>query len=517
MASTGNIARNIATACSIAGVLMTGLDVTIVNVALPHMQGNLSASRDQITWVLTSYIVVSAIMTAPVGWLANRFGLKTMFIASITGFVVTSVMCGTAQSMSQMVVYRALQGGTGAAMLPLSMAVLLALYPPEKRGKMMAVWGMGLMLGPILGPTLGGILTEYYDWRWCFYINVPIGIGAVSGLWFCFHLNQRNEGLKFDWCGFGFAAIAIGAFQLMLDRGTDQDWFTSNEIIVEAIIASIGLYMFLVHMFTAEKPFIPKALFVDRNFVLSTLMMYAINIVLLASITMMPPFLQNLAGRPVLSAGLLLAPRGFGVMLAMFIAGKLANVADPRQIMSVGLVCLLWTLEEMAHWTPSIGDETFLFITIVQGFGLGAVFAPLMAISFATLPQSLQNDGSSFVSLIRNVACAAGISAVTVITSNGIQTIHEELTAFATPFNRMLDINAAALLLNTHLPRGAAILDSMLRSRADFLAYGNAYRFLFYVTLAMVPLVWLFRRPAYSMSALRAKSAPTSETGDAAK
>jgi MFS transporter, DHA2 family, multidrug resistance protein len=516
MSTTANFARVLSTVCSIMGVLMMGLDATIVNVALPHMQGSLSTSRDQITWVLTSYIVASAVLTAPVGWIANRFGLKTVFIASLLGFVATSVLCGVAQNMPQMVVYRALQGGVGAALLPLSLGIMLALYPPEKRGLMTAIWGMGLMLGPILGPTLGGILTEYYDWRWCFYVNVPIGFAAVAGLWFFFHIDRRDEGLKFDWLGFGFAALAIGAFQLMLDRGTDQDWFTSNEIIVEAILAALALYLFLIHMFTAKKPFIPKALFVDRNFVLSALMMYAINIVLLASITMMPPFLQNLAGRPVLQAGFLLAPRGFGVMAAMFAAGKLANAADPRHIMSVGVACILWSLWEMAHWTPSVDDGTFLFMTIVQGFGLGAVFAPLMAISFATLPQCLHNDGSSFVSLIRNIAAAAGISAVTVITSNGMQTIHEELTAFATPFNHALDMGAASLLLNPHLPRGAALLDGVLRGRAAFLAYGNAYLFLFYITLAMVPLIWLFRRPAYSMAATRPRAAQSPEASHAA-
>jgi DHA2 family multidrug resistance protein len=517
MPTTGNFARAISMICSVTAVVMTALDSTIVNVALPHMQGSLSAPRDQITWVLTSYIVASAVMTAPVGWIANRFGLKTILIASLIGFTAASVLCGLAQNITQMVAFRALQGGIGAAMMPLSMAVLLVLYPPERRGQMMAIWGMGLMLGPILGPTLGGILTEYYDWRWCFYVNLPIGLATVAGLWFFFDHNPRDEALKFDWLGFAFAAVAIGAFQLMLDRGTSQDWFTSNEIVVETVLAGLGLYLFLVHMFTAKTPFIPRPLFVDRNFVLTCFLAYGANILLMGSIALMPPFLENLAGRPVLSAGLLMAPRGFGVMLAMFIGGKLANTVDPRHIMSAGIACLLWSGWQMTHWTPSISDGDFLFVTIVQGFGLGALWAPLMVIAFVTIGKNLQTDASSFFSLIRNIAAAAGVSAVTVVTSNSVQTIHEELTAFATPFNRALDTGAASLLLNPHLPSGAVRLDTLLQSRAAFLAYGNAYLFLFWVALAMLAVVWLFRRPAYSMSGRKQNSSPASEATDAAE
>ena len=241
---------------SMAGVLMQALDTTIVNVALPYMEGSLSAARDQITWVLTSYIIAAAIMTAPVGWLAARFGKKNFLITCIAGFTVASMACGAAQSLEQMVLFRLVQGVFGAALGPLSLAVMMDMYPPARRGSVMAIWGMGVMLGPILGPTVGGVLTDTYSWRWVFYINVPFGIVSCVALWIFFKDTARDSTLRFDWFGFGALSVGLGALQLVLDRGTTKDWFSSGEIVIEAIVAGIALYLFVVHMLTAEKPFI---------------------------------------------------------------------------------------------------------------------------------------------------------------------------------------------------------------------------------------------------------------------
>src|SRR6478735_1860336 len=252
---------------SMAGVLMQALDTTIANVALPYMMGELSASRDQITWVLTSYIIAAAIMTAPVGWIAARFGKKNFLITSIAGFTVASMLCGAATSLGQMVLFRLIQGVFGAALGPLSQAVMLDMYPPQKRGSVMAIWGMGVMLGPILGPTLGGVLTDLYNWRWIFYINVPVGIAACVALWVFFKDTDRDSSLRFDWFGFTALSVGLGALQLLLDRGTTKGWFSSTEIVIEACAAGVALYLFIVHMFTAKKPFIPRSIFKDRNFV----------------------------------------------------------------------------------------------------------------------------------------------------------------------------------------------------------------------------------------------------------
>ena len=295
--------RLIITLCTVGATLMQALDQTIANVALPYMQGSLSASFDEITWVLTSYITAAAIMTAPVGWLAGRFGRKYLFITCLSGFTVTSMMCGAAQSLNQMVLFRLLQGCFGAALVPLSQATMLDIYPVEQRGTAMAIWGVGVMIGPILGPTLGGYLTEMYNWRYVFYINLPFGILATAGLIFFMPRSSPNNSMRFDWIGFTVLSMGIGGIQVMLDRGQDQDWFTSREVIVEAVLGCLGIYLFVVHMMTARRPFIPPALFKDRNFSSGVMMMFAAGTILVSSSSLMAPWLQTLANYPVNTAG----------------------------------------------------------------------------------------------------------------------------------------------------------------------------------------------------------------------
>src|SRR5581483_10006613 len=263
---------------SMAGVLIQALDTTIANVALRYMQGSVSASYDQITWVLTSYIIAAAIMTAPVGWFAARFGKKAFLITSLAGFTLASMACGAAQSLEQMILFRLIQGVFGAALGPLSQAVMMDMYPPQERGKVMAIWGMGVMLGPILGPTLGGVLTDQYSWRWVFYINVPFGVAAVAALAIFFKDTHKDASLKFDWLGFSFLGVALAAIQLMLDRGGIKGWFGSPEIVIEAGVGGTALYLFIVHMFTAEKPFIPREIFKDRNFLSSIVLMFSMGL-----------------------------------------------------------------------------------------------------------------------------------------------------------------------------------------------------------------------------------------------
>ena len=292
------------------------------------------------TWCRSAQLlngVAAAIFTAPVGWIASRFGKRNFFLVSLTGFTVTSMMCGAAQSLEQMILFRLLQGCFGAALSPLSQAVMLDLYPPQKRGNIMAIWGMGVMLGPILGPTLGGYLTDAYNWRWVFYVNVPFGIASVVGIWMFFKDSPRDSSLRFDWFGFGALAIGLGALQLMLDRGTGKGWFGSAEIILECLIAGVGLYLFVVHMLTAKTPFIPPKIFNDRNFLSALFLMFVTGAILLASSALLPPYLQNLAGYSVFDTGMLMAPRGFGTMFAMMFAGRLAMRIDPRILMTCGI------------------------------------------------------------------------------------------------------------------------------------------------------------------------------------
>ena len=484
--------------CSMAGTLMQALDTTIANVALPYMQGSLSASRDQITWVLTSYIVAAAIMTAPVGWLAARFGKKNVLLVSMIGFTVTSMLCGAATGLEEMVVFRLLQGVFGAALAPLSQAVMMDMYPPEKRGQVMAIWGIGVMLGPILGPTLGGYLTDAFSWRWVFYVNVPFGAAATAGLWLVFKDTTRNAALKFDWSGFGFMALAMGALQMLLDRGTTKDWFSSTEIIIYTVLTGLGFYLFLVHMLTAKNTFLPRALFKDRNYISAQVVMFVVGAVLLASTALMPPYLQNLGGYSVVQTGLLLGPRGFGTVAAMILVGRIANFTDPRILMTIGTTAVAWSLWQMAQWSPSIAFDQLLIVTIIQGFGLGLVFVPLNLVAFATLSGQLRTDGTALMNLVRNVGSAIGISVTTTLLSSSMQEIRSGLTAYATPFNRALGINAPSMYYNLNLPFGQAMLNGAIDVRAAIDAYSNDFLFMFYVTLVVYPLIWMMRRPAYS-------------------
>jgi DHA2 family multidrug resistance protein len=484
--------------CSMAGTLMQALDTTIANVALPHMQGSLQASRDQITWVLTSYIIAAAIMTAPVGWIASRFGKKNFALVALGGFTITSMLCGAAQTLEQMILFRLLQGAFGAALSPLSQAIMLDLYPPQKRGNIMAIWGMGVMVGPILGPTLGGFLTEAYNWRWVFYVNVPFGIAAVTGIFFFFKDSPRDENMRFDWSGFAFLAVGLAALQLMLDRGTGKAWFESPEIIIEALIAGIGIYLFLVHMLTAPTPFIPPAIFKDRNFTSALLMMFVVGAIMLASSALLPPFLQNLGGYTVTDTGLLMAPRGIGTMIAMMFAGRTAMRFDPRMVMSVGTVLLLWSMWDMAGWTPQVGLTQLIVVSVVQGFGMGFVFVPLQLVAFATLPGYLRTDGTALMNLVRNIGSAIGVSVTTTVLDWSVQMNHAQLTHIASPFNRALGQNAPSLMANPQLPTGLATLNHMIEMRSEVAAFQNDFLFMFYICLPAILIVWLMRRPQFA-------------------
>jgi DHA2 family multidrug resistance protein len=481
--------------CSMAGVLMQALDTTIANVALPYMQGSLQASHDQITWVLTSYIIAAAIMTAPVGWIASRFGKKRFIVLSLAGFTITSMMCGMAQNLDEMIIFRLLQGVFGASLGPLSQAIMLDLYPPAKRGSVMAIWGMGVMLGPILGPTLGGYLTDAFSWRYVFYVNVPFGIAAVTGLLLFFKDSPRDSTMKFDWFGFGLLSIGLGALQLMLDRGMDKGWFESTEIIIEGVVAGLAIYLFVVQMMTSSKPFIPVAMFKDRNFVSALFMMFFMGINILASSALLPPYLQSLGGYSVTAVGLLMAPRGLGTMFSMMFAGRLALKVDPRKLMIGGAVLLIWSLWEMSGWTPQIGAWELIGVTFVQGIGMGFLFVPLQLVAFATLPQYLRTDGTSLMNLLRNVGSAIGVSITTTVLAASVQINHAQIAEHVTPFNRALGINAQSLMWNPQLPFGLQQLSRIVEYNAEVIAYANDFLFMFFISAPIILVIMMMKRP----------------------
>ena len=486
--------RGLITVSIMLATIMQALDTTIANVALPHMQGSLSATQEQISWVLTSYIIAAAIMTPPTGFLAGRFGRKRLFLWSVAGFTVASMLCGAATSLTELVFFRLLQGVFGAGLVPLSQAVLLDTYPTEKHGQAMALWGMGVMVGPILGPTLGGYLTEFYNWRWVFYINLPVGLMALTGILAFVPETAKDRDRPFDVFGFALLSLSIGAFQMMLDRGQSHSWFSSTEIVAEAVTAGLFLYLFLVHMFTADRPFIEPGLFKDRNFNIGLLFIFVVGVILLATLALLPPFLQGLMGYPVLTTGYVLAPRGVGTMVAMMAVGRLSGKLDARLMIMAGLLLTALSLYDMAGFTTDVSMFTLIYTGVVQGLGLGFIFVPLSTMTFATLAPHFRTEGTAMYSLMRNIGSSIGISVMMTMLSRNVQTNHAAFVTFLTPFNHALD---AVKQWNPATAHGAAALNGEVTRQALTLAYLQDFRIMMWVTILALPLLFLLRGPKH--------------------
>jgi DHA2 family multidrug resistance protein len=484
------------TVCVILATLMQALDTTIANVALPYMQGSVSASQDQIDWVLTSYIVAAAIMTPPTGYLAGRFGLKRLFLVSVAGFTVASMLCGMAESLPEIVLFRVLQGVFGAALVPLSQTTLMNINPPERQGSAMAMWGVAVMAGPVLGPVLGGWLTQTYSWRYVFYINLPIGILAFLGMWTFLAETPRNKSAKLDWFGFGTLSLAIGAMQVMLDRGQEQDWFGSGEIVMEAIIAASAAYLFLVHTFTAREPFVRPSLFRDPNFSAGVIFVAIVGLTYYASLALQPPYLQDLMDYPIVSAGLVMGPRGLGTMAAMFAVGRLIGKLDTRVLLGIGLGLTAWSFYQMTGWTPNIPQFTIILVGVVQGVGLGFLFVPLSVATLSTLSASQRAEGAGLYSLSRNIGSSVGISVVNSVLTRSTQANHADIAGYVTPVNRAFELPSIHQFWNPLTAAGRAALDAVVTRQAQIIAYIDDYKLLMIATIAVIPLLMVFRKSA---------------------
>ncbi|MGD0850537.1 MDR family MFS transporter [Bradyrhizobium sp.] len=496
--------RNMVTICAMTATIMQALDTTIANVALPYMQGSLSASQDQINWVLTSYIVAAAIMTAPVGWIANRFGRKRIFIVCSAGFTVASVMCGLAQDISQMVLFRLLQGVFGAALVPLSQAVMLDSYALHERAKAMAIWGMGVMMGPIMGPSLGAWLTETYSWHWVFFVNLPFGIFTVLGLMVFMDETRQNRELRFDWFGFAALAVGIGSMQVALDRGEQLGWLESNEIIAEIFVSIAGFYYFFAHSLTTAKPFIQFAIFRDRNFVSGCVFMAVMGLVLFSTMALSSPFLQNVIGYPIISAGLLLATRGCGTFVAMMLVGRFMKYIEARTLIISGLSLMALSLFFMTGWTDQTDQPTIIVVSVAQGFGLGLVFVPLSTVAFLTLPNHLRTDGTSMLTLMRNVASSIGISIVIAQLTEGGRRVYAVLSEHINPFNHALQMPDVRGMIDLNSDGGRAIADALVGIQSQIIAFSLDYQMVMIITLCAVPLALMI---GSSKAALRKQSA----------
>lgn len=482
--------------------LLQILDTTIANVAIPHMQAALGATPDEISWVLTSYIVASAVAMPVTGWLADRIGSRRLFILSTAGFVLASMLCGMAQNITQMVLFRAVQGAAGAFIMPLSQAAMLDINRPSRQAQMMAVWGMGIVTGPIMGPIVGGWLTDNLNWRWVFYVNVPLGVLALTIL--IAELPSRPvTKRRFDMFGFSMIAIAITALQLLLDRGNHLDWFASTEIWIYSIAIISAVWIGAIHFLTSShQTLFSGAVFANRNFLVALFSMIVIGLVMYASMALMPSMLQRLFGYSVIGTGWAMMPRGLGTLVSMQISGMLARRGlDARFVIVFGFLLTVLSFWQMSGWSLEVDQWHILTTGFLQGFGVGLVFIPLNTSAFATLSPALRTEGSSLLNLSRSLGASIGISITTALLSRNLQSSHSDLAAHVTAsmtslvdfstIDRLQGLGTAAL----------SMIDAEINRQAAMIAYIDNFYLMMWLTLAALPLLLLMRGTRVTPSA----------------
>ena len=484
--------RLLITIVVMAATMIVVLDTTIANVALPRMQASLSANPESIAWVLTSYILATAIAMPTTGFLSDRLGRRTLFTGAIVGFTVSSMLCGIAATLPAMVAFRFMQGVFGAFLAPMSQAIMYDINPPERHAQAMTIWGMVIMVGPVMGPVLGGWLTDNFDWRWVFYINVPIGLPAAFAAWALLD-NSGKRARKFDFAGFGLLAVSLGALQLMLDRGSQLDWFDSTEIWIELGVTIAGLWVFAVHTATVREPLLPRSLFADRNFLTAILAITVVGGILVAGAALVAPMLQRLFGYPVLTAGMLTAPRGIGTMAGMLLAGRLSGRVDPRVLILAGMSLLAVSLGMMTQFDLQMDSGPVIWSGLVQGVGLGLTVLPMNLLALATLGTRLRTEAASLYNLMRSIGGSIAISITTALIASNVQVSHSDLGAHVSTTRASL-LNAG--ILEQFGVSGATamqFIDGEINRQALMIAYIDDYWTMMWAALAVLPLVLLMR------------------------
>lgn len=486
--------KGLLTVALMAAMVMQVLDTTIANVALPHMQASLGATQESITWVLTSYILASAVAIPATGWLADRLGARNLLLLSVTTFIATSALCGIAPNLSTMVLFRTLQGIAGAFIGPLVQTVMLDINRPSEHPRAMSVYGMGIMIGPIVGPVLGGVLTETLDWRWVFFVNVPLGALCLFGLWALLPRLPKKQ-RRFDLAGWILIACALAALQLLLDRGQTVDWFEAWESWIYLGVMIAAGWAFAIHIATTYQPLFPIPMLRDRNLVTGAGFMLLVGATALSVMALMAPLLQTIYGYPVIDTGLLLAARGVGVLITMFIAGRIVGLIDTRLVVGVGWSVTALSLYMMTGWTVEMDWKPFVISGFIQGLGMGFLFVPLNVLSFATLSPQYRTDATSLFNLARNIGSSIGISLATVVLARSIQINHAELGARLTPFSLPDDPTA----LSAYGGAGESVLasiDGIVNREATMIGFINDFWMLMLFTLAALPALLLLRKPA---------------------
>ncbi len=475
------------------GLMLHTIDSSIANVALPHMKGSLSATVDQISWVITGYLVAAAIGTPPVAWLSARFGIKKILLTSVSVFTLSSVLCGLSVTLEDLVLYRIFQGLSGAALIPVGQTIVLSAYKREEYTKAMGLFGLGIMFGPIIGPTLGGYITEWFNWRWVFFINLPFGLIAAAGIWFFIRDSPANRNQSFDTLGFLSLVVAMAAFQLFMDRGHGKDWFDSWEIVIWAGLFVTATYVFIVRAITAKEPFFDLLLYKDWNFMLGNFVFFFVGGNMVVMMLMVPIVMQTLQGFSVASAGLLLVPRGVGMMLAMTLSPRLTRNLDPRITITIGLLIAAYATWDQAQMGTYFTAWDFVRTGFAHGLGLGMIFVSIGALTFSGLPDEMRLQASTFYSMMRNVGqsfCAA--LAMSAIVRN-MQVNTSELGQSITVLEKNLQMLLANSTVVFDQSAALAIMQSITAKQAMTMAYINVFFAVSIITLCLVPFIWLFK------------------------
>lgn len=474
-----------------AAMVMQVLDTTIANVALPHMGASLSATQETISWVLTSYVLASAVALPLGGWLVDRFGIRLVFTLSVVAFTLASILCGLAQNLEQMVAFRVVQGVGGAFLAPFAQTVMLNASTAEERPKMMGLFTQGVMLGPIAGPMLGGVITESYSWRWVFLINVPIGIASGLVLWW---LLPRTPVLRrpIDMTGWLLVALALASFQLMLDRGPSQDWFGSAEIVIYCVVWACAAWMALVHLMTTERPLFPGRLFSDANFVASLVFMFLIGCVMMAVLALLPGLLQGIYGYPAVDAGWLLAPRGLGLLASISLLGRWITRMDPRIALMIGMGLSGWSLWLMSGWSPDMPIMPIFVTGFIQGVGISFTIMPVNLIAFATLPPELRTDAAGLTNLFRSIGASIGIAVCTFMLARGVQVNHAELGARITRMSAPFDLDRITAYGGVS-EAGMRVVDGMVNKQAAMIGYLNDFYIMALLCWAAIPVLFFVK------------------------
>jgi MFS transporter, DHA2 family, multidrug resistance protein len=495
--------------CVMLPTFMEVLDTSVANVALPHIAGNLAASTDESTWVLTSYLISNAIVLPATAWLGGLFGRKRFLLACIVVFTFASALAGAATNLGMLIVARVLQGAGGGALQPISQAILFESFPQERRGSAMAVFGVGVVAAPILGPTLGGWITDNFTWRWIFYINLPVGVAAILMVRAFIedppYVRQRAP-RRIDWAGLGLLALWLGALQIMLDRGQQEDWFDSTRIRWLAVLTVAGMIAFVVREWKTRDPIVDLRVLRDRNFAAGMMLITVVGFVLYATVALLPLFLQTLLNYPALESGYATSPRGLGAVVAMLVAGRLVNRVDARWLIAAGFGLLALSVHLLGNLTLEVTIASVAWPQVLSGLALGLIFVPLTTVALGTLPKAEIGNATGLYNLMRNVGGSIGISLVTTLLVRHAQAHQSVLAQHVSPYDaetaqrlRELEAALAPRVGAQAAPQAAqAALYALVVRQAMLLAFVDNFRLMALLVLCCVPIVWLLRRSSRS-------------------